>query len=207
MRKCVRVLDSAAMTLLVMGALAVSAQPARADDVRPPPVPADIQVPRGNEPFLEGHAVGTQNYICLPSDSGFAWTLFTPEATLSSDDDKQVTTHFFGPNPSEHDTIRAAWLHSRDSSTVWAQVIHKPSFDPDFVAPGAVPWLLLQKAGVQAGPTGGDTLTATTYVQRLNTVGGVAPPTGCSSSADVGAKAFVPYRADYFFYRGVDDGY
>lgn len=33
-------------------------------------------------------------------------------------------------------------------STVWAQVIHKPSFDPDFVAPGAVPWVLLQKAGV-----------------------------------------------------------
>jgi hypothetical protein len=37
------------------------------------------------------------------------WTLFTPEATLFSDDDKQVTTHFFGPNSSEHGTIRAAW--------------------------------------------------------------------------------------------------
>jgi Protein of unknown function (DUF3455) len=58
-------------------------------------------------------------------------------------------------------------------------------------------------AGVQEGPTGGDTLTAVTFIQRLNTAGGVAPSTGCSMSTDVGAKAFVPYTADYFFY--VDD--
>jgi uncharacterized protein DUF3455 len=80
-------------------------------------------------------------------------------------------------------------------------VIHKPSTDPAFVAPGAIPWLLLQTAGLQEGPTGGDTLTRTTFVQRLNTAGGVAPSTGCSSPADVGAKAFVPYTADYYFFE------
>jgi len=53
------------------------------------------------------------------------------------------------------------------------------------------------------GPTGGDTLTKTTFIQRLNTAGGVAPSTGCRSSSDVGTLAFVPYTADYFFYKAV----
>ena len=68
----------------------------------------------------------------------------------------------------------------------------------------AVAWLLLDKVGVQKGPTGGDTLTKTTFIQRLNTVGGLAPKTGCSSLADVGNQAFVPYTADYFFYKKAD---
>jgi hypothetical protein len=38
-------------------------QPARAADVTPPPMPDKIQVPEGNTAFLEGHGVGTQNYI------------------------------------------------------------------------------------------------------------------------------------------------
>ena len=178
-------------------------QPARAVNVTPPSVPPDLQVEAGNKPFLEGHAVGTQNYICLPSGGGFAWTLFTPQATLFNDDDNELITHFFGPNPdpSEKGTIRAAWQDSRDTSTVWAKAIH----DPAFVTRGAIPWLLLERAGVQAGPAGGDTLTKTTFVQRVNTSGGVAPKSGCSQSRDVGAKAFVPYTADYFFYLQ-DDG-
>jgi len=50
------------------------------------------------------------------------------------------------------------------------------------------------------GPTGGDTLTKTTFVQRLNTRGALAPSTGCASPSNVGNQAFVPYTADYFFY-------
>jgi hypothetical protein len=80
-------------------------------------------------------------------------------------------------------------------------VIHLPSTDPAFVAPDAIPWLLLQVVGIQGGPTGGTALTATTFLQRVNTYGGVAPSTGCGSPSDVGAKAFVPYEADYFFFR------
>jgi hypothetical protein len=109
-------------------------------------------------------------------------------------------THFFSPNPDENRTVRATWQDSRDSSTVWAKA-SASSTDPAFVAPGAVPWVLLEKAGVEAGPAGGDRLTATTFVQRLNPAGGVAPATGCASPADVGTQAFVPYTADYFFYR------
>ena len=44
-------------------------------------------------------------------------------------------------------------------------------------------------------------LTGTTYIQRLNTSGGVAPSTGCSSSADIGNKAYVAYTTDYYFYK------
>lgn len=93
-------------------------QPAYADKITPPPVPDNIQVPAGNKVFLEGHAAGTQNYICLPSGSGVAFVLFTPQATLFRDNDRQVTTHFFSPNPFENGTIRATWQHSRDTSTV-----------------------------------------------------------------------------------------
>lgn len=202
MRKSFPVLDSPLMTLFAIGAFALSLpRLANADDVTPPRVPTDIQVPAGNKAFLEGHGVGTQNYVCLPAGSGVAFTLITPQATLLDDEGGQVTTHFFSPNPFESGTIRATWQHSQDTSTVWALVIHSPSNDPSFVAQGAVPWLLLQKAGVQVGPTGGDTLTATSFIQRVNTSGGVAPSSGCDSPADIGRKAFVPYTADYFFYR------
>jgi uncharacterized protein DUF3455 len=50
-------------------------------------------------------------------------------------------------------------------------------------------------------PTGGDRLTATTFIQRLDTAGGIAPTTGCSAAAAVGKTALVSYEADYFFYR------
>jgi hypothetical protein len=77
------------------------------------------------------------------------------------------------------------------------------SSDPNFVAPGAIAWLLVEVVGAQDGPTGGNTLTPTTFIQRLNTSGGVAPSTGCASLTDVSSQsqAFVPYTADYFFYK------
>lgn len=200
MRTHIRKLDSVAWTLVAIGAFAISVpQRALGDTVTPPDVPAELQVPPGNTAFLEGHAAGTQNYICLPSGAGFAWTLFTPQATLFDDAGGQVTTHFFSPNPAENDTIRATWQHSLDTSSVWARAVASSS-DPRFVRRGAVPWLLLQTAGVAEGPDGGDTLAATTFVQRVNTRGGVAPGSGCESPPDVGKKAFVPYTADYVFY-------
>lgn len=174
-------------------------QLACADHGTLPEVPANIEVPAGSRAFLVGRGIGTQNYICLPSGAGFAWTLFTPQATLFSDESRQLTTHFFSPNPLEGGTVRATWQHSRDTSTVWARAIASSS-DPDFVAPGAIPWLLLQVVGTQAGPTGGGALTATSIMQRVNTVGGVAPATGCAQASDVGQQRFVPYEADYIFY-------
>jgi hypothetical protein len=179
----------------------------RGHRVTPPPVPEDIQVPAGSRAFLEGHAVGTQNYVCLPSGTGFAWILFTPQATLFDDDARQVMTHFFSPSPLDG-AFRPAWQHSRDTSTVWAKLV-TPSSDPHFVAPGAIPWLRLEVVAAQEGSTGGRRLTRTAHIHRVNTSGGIAPSTGCGASPDVGKKALVPYTADYFFYVGpnteVDD--
>ena len=115
-------------------------------------------------------------------------------------DDKQIITHFLSPNPDEQGTLRATWQHARDTSTIWAVAIQSSS-DPAFVAPGAIPWLLLHVVGAHAGPTNGAKLSKTTFIQRLNTTGGAAPTDGCTSASDVGKRAFVPYEADYFFYK------
>lgn len=180
----------------------VAPQPALGGQVTPPPVPAEIQVETGNVPYLVGHATGTQNYICLPSGTGFAFKLFTPQATLFDDKGKQITTHYFSPNPDEHGTIRATWQDSEDTSTVWGEV--KPgdaSSDANFVAQGAIPWLLVTAVGKQNGRNGDNTLSQATFIQRVNTAGGVAPATGCAASADIGTQVYVPYTADYFFFR------
>jgi hypothetical protein len=191
-------------------------QLARAENITPPPLPAGLApVPAGNKLFLGTHGVGTQNYVCRPSGAGVAYVLFTPQASLFGEDGGQAITHYFSPNPTTNPrdpntdpkvvadgAIRVTWQH-RDTSTIWAK-LHQSGPDGNgavTVDPKAVAWLLLDVVGSQNGPTGGDKLTATTFVQRLNTTGGLAPSTGCSSLTDVGNQAFVPYTADYFFYK------
>ena len=187
-------------------------QAGKAPTIVVPPVPQQLKVEDGNKVFLVGHGVGTQNYVCKPSGTGVAFVLFTPQATLFDDDGKQLITHFFSPNPDEANTdptvvaermIRVTWQDSQDSSRVFARATQSATFatDPTFVAKDAVAWLLLERKGTQEGPDGGDRLTKTTFIQRLNTSGGLAPTTGCTSSADLGNEAFVRYTADYFFYQ------
>jgi hypothetical protein len=173
-------------------AFTVSQQPpAHADHAKPPPVPLDIQVPAGNKAFREGDAIGTQDYICLPS----GWTFFAPQATLFNEHDKQIITHLLSPNPFENGTPpRVTWQDSEDTSKVWGLTRFSVVVDPS-----AIPWVLLEVVGAQDGPTGGDELSETTYIQRLNTFGGVAPKTACT----VGMMALVPYSAEYFFYKAI----
>jgi hypothetical protein len=173
---------------------------AAANDLTPPQVPGNLVVDEGHKVFHIAGAVGTQNYICAPSASGVAWTFFGPQATLFNDDVDQVMTHFLSPNPVEGGTPRATWQHSRDTSAVWAVAI-ATSTDPNYVAPGAIPWLKLQVVGAQYGPDGGSKLVRTTFIQRVNTSGGVAPATGCSVTTDLGKRVLVPYTTDYVFYR------
>ena len=171
-----------------------------AQTVSPPSVPPGLEVPAGNVAFLLGRGVGTQNYECQPADAigHVAWVLFTPEATLFSDQQDQLTTHFFSPSPEEGVVVRATWQDSRDTSIVWAKAVATAD-DP--TGSGAIAWVKLQTAGTQVGPTGGTTLSNTTFVQRVHTVGGSAPATGCALPTDIGRRAFVPYTADYFFYK------
>src|SRR5262249_24220610 len=108
--------------------------------------------------------------------------------------------HFLSANPAEHGTPRATWQHSRDTSTNWALAIAS-STDANFVAAGAIPWLLLRVVGAEAGPNGRTRLAASSYIQRVNTEGGGAPPSGCAETSDVGKKTLVPYQATYVFFR------
>lgn len=203
-------------TLCAAVLAALLSDSARADEIVVPAVAKQIQAPAGNKAFLVGQAAGTQNYICRPAGAGVKFMLFTPEAVLT-EGGRQLTSHFFSPNPFESNgdqtvksshAIRPTWRHSRDTSMVWAKPV------PNAVSAGAanaIPWLLLQVAGAQDGPSGAGTLTPTTYIQRVNTTGGLAPSEGCAAPGDIGNQAFVPYTADYVFYKkavavGASDG-
>jgi len=191
-------------SLILAATLALGAVPSAAvmiDQVTPPAVPADLNVAANEDAFLIAHAAGTQNYVCLPAAAGgFGWVLFGPQATLFDDDGGQIITHFLSANPIEAGLPRATWQHSRDTSSVWAALV-KSSTDPAYVAPNSIAWFLLRPVGAQAGPEGGSRLMRTSAIQRVNTLGGLAPATGCALSTDVGRKALVPYSADYIFYR------
>jgi hypothetical protein len=167
-------------------------------------VPSNIEAPDGYSVFFKAHAVGTQNYVCLPAATGASWRFVAPQATLFQTFlgavSQQVATHFLGVNPAENGVLRPTWQHSFDSSRVWARML-RSSTDPNFVQPGAIPWLLLTVVGAEEGPEGGAFLTRAEYIHRVNTAGGVMPSTGCSQSAEIGAIALVPYEADYLFYK------
>jgi hypothetical protein len=194
--------QSTAVRIGLAGALALAlAQPAHADEVAPPSVPPSIEVPAGHVPYLLGHAAGTQNYACVPTDNGIVWQLYTPQATLFDDLGSQLTTHFFSPNPLAASEFLPTWQHSADTSAVWVKADAAPYTGTDFVEAGAVAWLRLKVVASVAGTTGGDTLTRTTYIHRVHTTGGLAPAVGCSKPRDLGKKAFVPYTADYYFYE------
>jgi hypothetical protein len=170
----------------VVAALALFALvPGLAQAAKPdqPSVPAAIRAPAGHVPYLLGHATGTQNYTCQNTATGYAWTLVAPAATLVDDEGKQLMTHYGGPT----------WQAKDGSKVMGARVDGAPG------APGAIPWLLLRATSTPAGPDG-DKLTGTTYIQRVNTTGGLAPSTGCDA-AHLGAAQNVSYTADYYFYR------
>jgi hypothetical protein len=130
---------------------------------------------------------------------------------------KEIITHFLSPNPqetspnpSENGQPRPTWQAVRDNSTIWGNKIGSINggTDPSCPNSSAISCLLLQVVGSQPGPTGGTSLSVATYVQRLNTSGGSAPPSPqsgcaecCAVSTDVGNQLLVPYTADYWFYK------
>jgi hypothetical protein len=185
----------------IVAALAIAAPfAAMATNIKPPKVPDALAVPAGRKAFLIGHAVGTQNYICLPDGAGAKWVLFGPQATVFDDHGRQLMTHFLSPNPAESNALRATWMDSDRTSSVWA-VKGAESDDARFVEPGAIKWFLLQVKGAEEGSQRNDRLLKTTVIHRVNTSGGVAPASECTLTGDVGKTKFVPYTADYVFYK------
>jgi hypothetical protein len=182
---------------LALALTVAHSQPAQAGDlsIKPPDVPGIIQVPAGNQLFRAAHAVGTQDYVCL--STGWASPAYGPQATLFNEDNEQILTHFLSAYPVGSATFFPTWQDSRDTSTVWASAVKDASYTPD---PTAIAWLLLKVVGKAVGPTGGDKMMSTTYIQRLNTTGGLKPTLPCTE----GDRALVPYTADYFFYKAAN---
>ena len=83
------------------------------------------------------------------------------------------------------------WEVLEDGSTVIGTLIEKAPA-PDA---GDIPWLLLQrKAGAGKGR-----FSKVTYIQRVDTEGGIAPPGGCDKARQ-GQEVRVKYKATYVFY-------
>ena len=159
-------------------ALAVAA-PAQAG---PPEqeVPSVIAVRDGHKLFLVAHATGVQIYRC----DGATWGPSTPRAELFDDHGAAIGTHYGGPT----------W-EARDGSTVKARRVDGVTVDPT-----AIPWLLLSAASTAVAPDG-DRLAGTTFIQRIATTGGLAPPAADCNETTAATEAEVPYTADYYFWK------
>lgn len=150
----------------------------------PPDVPPNLRPPAGEVLFLEALASGVQIYECAAKadqPTAYEWAFRAPEAALVDRSGRSIGKHYAGPT----------W-ESTDGSTVVGDVKAR---DPG-PTPSAIPWLLLS-AKTTAG-TG--VLSATRSIQRLQTVGGVAPAEPCGV-ANAKQTVRVPYTATYYFYR------
>ncbi len=146
-------------------------------------VPAPLRVGSVQRLTIAAHGAGAQVYECAAVGSdptSYAWTLQGPEASLRYAEGKPLGRHYAGPT----------W-EADDGSKVVGDVVAKAE-SPD---PAAVPWLLLRAA--QNSGTG--VFAQVRFIQRLHTVGGRAPTTGCDR-AYVGTRTRVDYSADYYFY-------
>jgi Protein of unknown function (DUF3455) len=138
-----------------------------------------VQVPDKLKPANESvsmivPAKGDQIYECREAK----WVFVAPEAELFDRAGKKIGRHYAGPH----------W-ESADGSRIVGAVKERA----DAPAAGAIPWLLLSARSV--GSEGA--FSKVTSIQRVATQGGVAPAGDC---AQAGARARVPYTADYYFF-------
>lgn len=144
-----------------------------------PPVCDRIAVSDDNKVVFHVFAVGVQIYHW----DGTNWVFIAPQATLFADakHHSQVGTHFGTP-------AGPAWETTSGSRIVAQRV---DGCTPDA---SAIQWLLLRGISDQ----GHGVLNGVSFVQRVNTVGGLAPAT---PGTFVGQESQVPYTSEYFFYR------
>jgi hypothetical protein len=172
-----RFLSCAAILALAAGCASVPTPPSVV-------VPEKLRAPAGETLLRTLDATGVQVYECRAGTAEGAapgWVFVAPEATLQDAAGAPAGRHGAGPS----------W-EARDGSRVEGVVKAKVDA-PDA---GAIPWLLL--ATHSTGRKGA--FSKVTSIQRVATVGGVAPTGGCTA-ATVGQQARVPYRAQYVLYE------
>jgi len=134
-------------------------------------MPENLRFPAGESAVLRVAAAGAQVYECKASAQDATkldWMLVAPDAQLYATGGTVMGKHYGGPT----------WEALDGSAVVGELRARADAPDPD-----AIPWLLLR--------------AKSTSIQRINTVGGKAPP-GCSS-AELGHTLRVRYTAVYVF--------
>lgn len=167
------------VVLLAVAGLAL--QPATALASDEPELPAQcssIQVEAGNKVSFHTYARGVQIYRW----NGTAWVFVAPVANLFAEENfhGEVGTHYVGPK----------W-ESKSGSKVEARRVAGTGCRPD---PTAIEWLLLSRFD----STGPGIFANVTFIQRVNTTGGLAPSAPGTVLDEVKE---VPYTAEYYFYR------
>jgi hypothetical protein len=139
-------------------------------------LPPELRLPDAYKRGLESVGRGVQIYDCADE----AWTLREPAATLFDKRSEDVVAiHYVGPT----------WQSIGDGSKVdgAAKARHDaPNPQRD------IPWLLLEATST----TGPGLFAEVQFIQRLDTMGGVAPAGPCTA----GQTASVPYQALYVFW-------
>jgi len=164
-------------------AILVSSLAACATTMSAPDVPQAVAVPAGNRPVMSLKGVGLLTYECR-AKAGTAgaheWVFAGPEATLEDANGRTVGRYYGGPT----------WEHNEGSKITGKQLAVSPGMS------GSIPLQLVQTTPA----TGSGPFNGVTYIQRVNTVGGVAPKSTCDMST-MGSKQTVNYSADYVFYK------
>lgn len=147
-------------------------------------LPALIQVTAGNSVVLEATAHGSIIYVCRKEKqplTAYKWIVAGEQAVLKDSEDKEIGTYSGPP---------ARWSLDDKSFVNGSQVAASPNGAKN------IPFQLV-KADVAGGQ---GKLTAVSYVQRVNTKGGVAPHAKCSSDND-DEKVEVDYQANFIFWK------
>jgi hypothetical protein len=161
---------------------------AAAAAIQPPQTDAGLKVMDGSSPVLKAAAKGVQIYTCKataddPTKFAFDAAHAEPDALLFGDKGEFIIHHYLNADPAG-----PAW-EAKDGSKVIAKKL-----DPVQARPGTIPWLRLEAVGHD----GNGLLSKVTFVQRVDTAGGVAPGGTCDPAKNLRVR--VPYTATYYFY-------
>jgi len=146
------------------------------------PIPPTL-VPAGERAAERIAARGVQVYECRSTPAASTptgWVFVAPEAELFDAQGRGAGKHYAGPH----------W-EALDGSKIVGTVKTRA----DAPQAGAIPWLLLAARSVGAEGR----FSKVTSVQRINTVGGVAPSQACDAGT-IGKTERVPYTADYVMF-------
>ena len=152
-------------------------------------LPTAVQVPAGNKVAMETVGVGEITYACSPKKDmagQFEWVFAGPDAKLNDRSGKQVGKYYGPP---------ATWESMDGSKLTGAQVAVSPS------SAGNIPLQLVKANPAMANSVQG-AMSGVTYIQRVATMGGVAPAMPCDAGT-AGSKKIVKYQADYIFYKAI----